>query len=92
MEAIIELHDYLEGHCQLNFYKFLFDIEREIKSALVERFFPLIEQSSSHSSDDYTLLETYKLVGGLYSSAIAIRKASHYRSQLISYAADQLIK
>lgn len=92
LEAIVELHDYLEGHCQSNFKKFLLDIEREVKSALVERFFPLVEQTTSHSSEDYTLLETYKLVGGLYSSAIAIRKASHYRSQLISYATDQLIK
>lgn len=92
LEAIVELHDYLEGHCQLNFQKFLLDIEREVKSALVERFLPFVKQSSNHSSDDYALLETYKLVGGLYSSAIAIRKASHYRSQLISYATDQLIK
>ncbi|MGM0524511.1 MAG: TetR/AcrR family transcriptional regulator [Bacillota bacterium] len=92
LEAIIELHDYLEVHCQLNFHKFLLDIEREIKSALVERFLPFIKQRFIHHSDDYTRLETYKLVGGLYSSAIAIRKASHHRSQLISYAADQLIK
>lgn len=92
LEAVIELHDYLEVHCQLNFHKFLLDIEREIKSALVECFLPFIKQAFNHLSDDYVLLETYKLVGGLYSSVIAIRKASHYRSQLISYATDQLIK
>lgn len=92
LEAIIELHDYLESHCQLNFHKFLLDIEQEIKSVLVERFFTFIKQRSIHQSDDYVLLETYKLVGGLYSSAIAIRKVNHQRSQLINYAADQLMK
>ncbi|WP_062321035.1 TetR/AcrR family transcriptional regulator [Halolactibacillus sp. JCM 19043] len=92
LEAIIELHDYLEGHCQLNFHKFLLDIEQEIKSTLIARFFPIVKQGLNHPSDDYALLETYKLVGGLYSSAVAIRKVNHQRSQLINYTADQLIK
>lgn len=92
LEAIIELHDYLEGHCQLNFYNYKLEIEEEIKAVLVHSFLPLVVKSKDQISEPMAKVYTYKLVGGIYSSAVAIRQVNRRRSALISYAIEELLK
>lgn len=92
LEAIVELHDYLEGHCQLNFYNYKLEIEKEIKAVLVHSFLPLVVKSKNTISEPMAKVYTYKLVGGIYSSAVAIRQVNQQRSDLISYAIDELLK